>query len=234
MKRSEKLLLAVQYGADTGDGPLDRQGHRRHARGDHRRVHGADRHGADLSGRAHGQGARGAHDQRLPRGDRASGAAGRRLHDAARGDPARAPAARLRPRDRDREPRRLAARRVDDAPPQAESAVRALRRRPRHPAPVRRHHLARRLAAPGLDPRRERQGAVRRARHAGRAHEARVGVRRPGDGRRAGTHPDASDRDERPQAEGGLSRGALLHARAARDGHRARATITSRARSARR
>ena len=85
---------------------------------------------------------------------------------------------------------------------------------------------------PGSIARRERQGAVRRARDAGRADEARVGARRPGDGRRARPHPDAPDRDERPQAEGGLSRGAVLHARSARHGHRARATITSRARSA--
>ncbi len=55
-------------------------------------------------------------------------------------------------------------------------------------------------AAAGLHRRRQRPRAVRRARHARRAHAARVGARRPGDGRRAGPHPDGSDRDERAAA----------------------------------
>ena len=36
-----------------------------------------------------------------------------------------------------------------------------------------------------------------------------------------GPHPDGPDRDERPQAEGDLPRGAVLHARTARHRHRA-------------
>ena len=128
----------------------------------------------------------------------------------------------VRARHGHRQPRRLAARRVDDAPPQAEPALRALRRRARDPAAVRRHHLARRLAAAGLPSRRERPRAVRRARDAGRADEARVGEGRPGDGRRSRPHPDGPDRDERPEAEGDLPRGAVLHARSARHRHRAR------------
>ena len=73
--------------------------------------------------------------------------------------------------------------------------------------------------APGLHRRRERPRAVRRARHDGRAHEARVGVRRPGDDRGSRPHPDGPDRDEREARERGLSRSAVLHARSARHRH---------------
>src|SRR5436190_2021884 len=52
-------------------------------------------------------------------------------------------------------------------------------------------------------------------------HDARVGAGCPGDDRGAGAHPHASDRDQRAEGEGDLPRGAVLHARPARDGYRA-------------
>ena len=93
-------------------------------------------------------------------------------------------AARLRAHHGDREPRRLAARRVDDGAPAAEPALRALGRGVRDPAPLRRHRVARRLAAPRLPPRRR----VRVARHPGE---------RPGRPRRGPTAPAGAPRDSR-------------------------------------
>ena len=75
---------------------------------------------------------------------------------------------------------------------------------------------------PGLDRRRERRGAVRRAEDAGRAHEDRVGVRRPGHERGPGPRADASHPREHGEAARVVRRGAVLHARAAHHRHRAR------------
>ncbi len=44
----EKLHYAVKYGADTRDGSFDRRRHPAHPQSHHRRIAGADRHGADL------------------------------------------------------------------------------------------------------------------------------------------------------------------------------------------
>ena len=87
---------------------------------------------------------------------------------------------------------------------------------------------------PGLDRRRERRGAVRGARNAGRADAHRVGIRRPGHERGARPRAHAPHPREHGQAARLVPRGAVLHARAAHDRHRARATTTSRRRSARR
>ena len=56
----------------------------------------------------------------------------------------------------------------------------------------------------------------------GRADEESVGAGRTSNGRRPRPHSDGSDRDERAPDEGSLQRGAVLHARPARDGHLAR------------
>ena len=82
--------------------------------------------------------------------------------------------------------------------------------------------LARRRPAAGLDRRRQRRGAVRRAEDAGRADEDRVGVRRPGDERRPRPRADAPDPREHGEAARVVRRSAVLHARAAHDRHRAR------------
>ena len=75
---------------------------------------------------------------------------------------------------------------------------------------------------PGFDRRRQRRGTVRRAAHARRADPGRVEARRAGDDRRPGPRPDAQDQGERRPADGGVPRGALLHARSAHHRHRAR------------
>ena len=64
--------------------------------------------------------------------------------------------------------------------------------------------------------------AVRGARDARRADQDRVEARRAGDDRGARPRADAQDQGEHRQADGDLPRGAVLHARAARDRHRAR------------
>ena len=84
-----------------------------------------------------------------------------------------------------------------------------------------------RRAAAGLDRRRQRRGAVRGARHARRADEDGVDARLPGHDRGARPRAHAPDRREHGAAAPRLPRGPLLHARAADDRHRARATTTS-------
>ncbi len=169
-----------------GDGPLDRAQDPRSPRGDHPRL-AASRSGRFRSTRSSSAAGKveAITPRADPRRDRGPGAAGRRLHDDPRRDPSPPPAARRGPRHRDRLARRVDPRAVDDVPPRREPALHALRRDLRDLPPLRRHVLSRRLASPGLAPRRLRRGAVRRARHARRADAARVGARRPGDGRRA-------------------------------------------------
>src|SRR5258708_3038863 len=55
----------------------------------------------------------------------------------------------------------------------------------------------------------------------GGPEDASVGAGCGGDDRRAGRHADALDRGERPEGEGDLSRGAVLHPGTPRDRHRA-------------
>ena len=98
--------------------------------------------------------------------------------------------------------------------PQGELPVRALRRDLRHHAQVRRVVLARRRPAAGLDRRRQRPRAVRRARDPGRAHQDRLGQGLPGDDRGPRPRADAQDQDQRREAAEGMRRGAVLHARA--------------------
>ena len=86
---------------------------------------------------------------------------------------------------------------------------------------LRRRLLARRRPAPGLDRRRQRRGAVGRARDPGRADYARLGARRSGHDRGTGARPDAPDPGEHGQAARAVPRGALLHPRPAHDRHRA-------------
>ncbi len=222
-------------GRRHGDGPLDRQEHPRDARVDHPQLAGADRHGADLSGAREGrrQG-RGPDLGDLPRHADRAGRAGRRLlHDPRRR------AAALRSADRQAHDRHRLARRIDHgevvprAPP-GELPLHALRRDLRDHEGLRRRVLARRRPAPRLHRRRQRRGAVRRAGDARRAHRDRVEARRAGDDRRPRPRADAPDQGEHGQAARDLQRSAVLHARAAHDRHRARATTTSPARSARR
>ncbi len=156
----------------------------------------------------------------FPRHGRAPGAAGGRLHDDPRRRAARTFAPDDESRDGHRQPRRLADRQVDDAPPAAKPALHPFRRPVRHHAPVRRHLEPGRRPAPGLDRRRQRRGPVRRARRAGRAHPPRLGQEHPGDGRRAGPRADGPDRDEHQAADSGLRRGAVLRAGPAGDRHR--------------
>ena len=82
--------------------------------------------------------------------------------------------------------------------------------------------LARRRIAAGLDRRRQRPRAVRRARDAGRAHQGRLGQGLPGDDRRPRPRADAQDQDQRREAAQGMRRGAVLYARAPDHRHRAR------------
>src|SRR3546814_16410258 len=66
------------------------------------------------------------------------------------------------------------------------------------------------------------RGAVRRALHAGRADQARLGAGRAGDDRRPRPCADAQDQGEYGQAAGGVRRSPLLHAWTADDRYRAR------------
>ena len=81
-------------------------------------------------------------------------------------------------------------------------------------ARLRRQLLARRRPAPGLDRRRQRRGAVRRARDPRGAHAHRLGARLPGDDRGPRPRADAQDQGQHGQAARHLRRGAVLHARA--------------------
>jgi len=203
-----------------GDGPVDRWRHRRHPRGDHRRVAGTGGDGADLPGGRGGALGGGPHGGRPAGHDRPPGAAGRGLRHRALRDPAGARAARARPRHGDRVAGRVTARLLDDASQSAEPALHALRPHPRDRARVRRHAVARRRLAAWLARRRHGQGPAGRARDVGRADGAGLGAGRAGHDRGTGPHPDAPDRGERPAREGAVSRGAVLHARAPRDGRR--------------
>ena len=105
---------------------------------------------------------------------------------------------------------------------QRELPLHALRGHLRDHEGVRRELLARRRPAPRLGRRRQRRGAVRRAAHAGRADADRVEARRADDDRRPGPRADAPDPGQHGRAAEALPRGAVLHARAADDRHRAR------------
>ncbi len=152
--------------------------------------------------------------------DRA-GRAGRRLLHDPRG---RAPA--LRPADREARHRHRLARRLDHGEvvpgaPRRELPLHALRGDLRDHEGLRRVLLARRRAASRLDGRRQRRRAVRRARDARGADDDRLEARLPGHDRGTGARSDAPDPGEHGEAARGLPRGALLHARAADDRHRA-------------
>ena len=87
---------------------------------------------------------------------------------------------------------------------------------------------------PGLDRRRQRRAAVRRAEDAGRADEDRLGVRRPGDERRArATCPCISSRRTWRSSSSGATRRRSTRSGRSRPTSRP-ATTTSRRRSARR
>ena len=137
------------------------------------------------------------------------------------------------PGHRHRVARRLDHGRLVPGPPRGELPLHPLRRALRDLRPVRRLVQPRRRAAPGLDRRRQRRGPVLRAAHPGRAHRASLGVRRPGDGRGAGPRAAQPGRGERRPPAGLVPRRAVLHARPAGHRHRARATTTSPAPSAR-
>jgi hypothetical protein len=91
-----------------------------------------------------------------------------------------------------------------------------------------------RRAASRLDLRRQRRGAARGAEDPGRAHAEGVEARRAGDDRGARPRADAAHQGEHGPRARAVPRGAVLHARAAHHRHRARATTTSPAASARR
>ena len=165
--------------------------------------------------------------------DRAGRAGRRLLHHPRRRPPALHPDDR-QARHRHRQPRRLDHGQMVPRPPQGELPLRALRRDHRDHEGLRHRLLPRRRPAPRQHRRRQRRGAVRRALHAGRADQARLGAGRPGDDRGPRPRADAQDQGEHGQAARGVRRGALLHARAAHHRHRARATTTSPAASARR
>ena len=82
-------------------------------------------------------------------------------------------------------------------------------------ARLRHRLLARRRPAPGLDRRRQRRRAIRRARYAGRADRRGLEARRAGDDRGAGPRAHAPDQGEHGSAARGLQRGAVLYARPA-------------------
>ena len=154
--------------------------------------------------------------------DRA-GRAGRRLHDRARrgaaaatcrwrsaGSPASCPAAA-----RSWRPGAWRTTRRTSSTPTSPSCARCF-------AAVRHDLLPRRRAAARVDRRRQRRGAVRRAAYPRRADEDRLGARRPGDDRGPRPRADAQDQGERGPPAGAVPRGAVLHARPADHGHRAR------------
>ena len=112
----EKLHRAVHYGSDTvmdlstgGDIPMHPQSH-------HRRIARAHRHRADLRSDFPRPPRRRFDHQRDARSDRRTGRAGRRLHDHSRRRAARISPARPQPHHRNRQPRRRAARAMDELP----------------------------------------------------------------------------------------------------------------------
>ena len=109
--------------------------------------------------------------------------------------------ARLHPSHRAARHRHRVARRLDHGQmvpraPQRELPLRAVRRDLRDHAPLRRVVLARRRTSPGLDCRRQRPRAIRRARDARRAHARRLGPWLPGDDRRARPRAHAQDQGQ--------------------------------------
>ena len=230
-----EAALGDALGRRHGDGSVDRQGHSRDARVDSAQRARAHRHGAHLSGaREGGRTSRSAHLGDLPRHAHRAGGAGRRLlHGPRRRAPALHPA-HGRSRHRHRVARRLDHRQVVPRASQGELSLHAVPRHLRDHARLRRVVLAGRRAATGIDRRCQRRGAVRRARDAGRAHADRLGVRRPGDERRAGPHPHAPHSREHGEA----ARVVPARRRSTRSGRSRptsrRATTTSRRRSARR
>ena len=162
--------LGDPLGRRHGDGPVHRQAHPRNARVDHPQLAGADRHGADLPGAGEGRRPRRGTDLGdLPRHADRAGRAGRGLlhHPRRR-------AAALRAADREARHRHRLARRFDPGQvvpgaPQGKLPLHALRGHLRNHEGLRRGLLARRRPASGLDRRRQRRRAVRRAGNAGRA-----------------------------------------------------------------
>ena len=156
-----------------------------------------DRHRADLPGAREGrrQG-RGADLGDLPRHAHRAGRAGRRLlHDPRRRAPALYPADG-QARHRHRVARRLDHGQVVPRAPPGELPLHALPRDLRDHGRLRRRLLAGRRPPPRLQRRCQRRGAVRRARHARRAHDDRVGARRAGDDRGPRPRADALDQRE--------------------------------------
>ena len=113
---------------------------------------------------------------RSPRHPHRAGRAGRGLLHHPRGRAVALRAAHRQPRDRHRVARRLDHREVVHGPSPGVVPVHELPRALRDHGRVRRLVLARGRAAAGLDPGRERRGAVRRAEDAGRADPDRVGA----------------------------------------------------------
>jgi phosphomethylpyrimidine synthase len=74
---------------------------------------------------------------------------------------------------------------------------------------------------PGLQRRRQRRGAIRRAHDARRAHQGRLGQGLPGHDRGPRPCADAQDQGQHGQAAARMRRGAVLYARTAGDRHRA-------------
>ena len=154
-------------GCGHGDGPVHRAQHPHDPRMDPAQLPGADRHGADLPGAGEGRRrGRGVELGGVPRHAHRAGRAGRRLlHHPRRRAAALHPAHR-RARHRHRLARRLDHGQVVPGASPRELPLRALRGDLRHLPRLRRELLARRRPATGLDRRRQRCGAVRRARDA--------------------------------------------------------------------
>ena len=166
----DKLRWAVQWGADTVMDLSTGQEHPRDARVDHAQLAGADRHGADLPGLEKVKGK--AEDLNIDMfletliEQAEQGVDYFTIHAGVllRYIPLTAQA-----RDRHRVARRLDHGQVVPGAPQGELPLHRVRAHLRGDEEVRRLVLARRRPAAGLDRRRQRRGAVRRARDARRA-----------------------------------------------------------------